>query len=89
MENILEDLWNAYLEEKDPLSSEEEIRLLIIAEKAEQTLFKALTQEQTALLDEYISCREELNSIYAFNSFKIGIHFATKYLLEAIKADKR
>ncbi len=85
MENILKDLWNAYLEEKDPLSSEEEIRLLAMAEKKEQNLRNAINKEQTALLDEYISCREELNSIYAFNSFKIGIRFATKYLIEAIK----
>ena len=89
MENILEDLWNAYLEEKDPLSSEKEIRLLAIAEKKEQALRNALNKEQTALLDEYMSCREELDSIHAFNSFKVGVQFATKYLLEAIKADKR
>lgn len=89
MENILDELWNAYLEEKDPLSSEKEIRLLVIAEKKEQALRNALNKEQTALLDEYMSCREELNSIYAFNSFKIGIRFATKYLLEALKADER
>lgn len=89
MENILEDLWNAYLEEKDPISSEEEIRLLVITEKAEQALRNALNKEQTALLDEYMSCREELDSIHAFNSFKVGVQFATKYLLEALKADER
>ncbi len=89
MENILDELWNAYLEEKDPLSSEKEIRLLVIAEKKEQTLRNALNKEQTALFDEYMSCREELDSIYAFNSFKVGVQFATKYLLEALKADER
>ncbi len=89
MENILEDLWNAYLEEKDRISSEEEIRLLVTTEKAEQALRNALNKEQTALLDEYMSCREELDSIYAFNSFKVGVQFATKYLLEALKADER
>ncbi len=89
MENILEDLWNAYLEEKAPLFSAEEIRLLAMAEKKEEALRNKLSKEQTALLDEYTSCKEELDSIYAFNSFKIGVQFATKYLLEALKADER
>ena len=40
MENILDELWASYLEEKDPISTEEEIKHLLAVEKSEQALLK-------------------------------------------------
>ena len=85
MENILDELWASYLEEKDPISTEEEIKHLLAVEKSEQALRKALNEEQLAILEEYISRCEDLNRIYSANCFKIGVRFATKYTLEATK----
>lgn len=89
MENILDDLWDSYLSEKDPQASAEEVFLTDMMEQDEEMLRADLNERQEMLLGVLISNREHFAEIYGKKCFKKGVQFATKYLLEAIKADKR
>ncbi len=48
-----------------------------------------LNERQEMLLGVLNSNRELFAEIYGKKCFKKGVQFATKYLLEALKADKR
>lgn len=89
MENILEDLWDLYLSEKDPQASDEEVFVTDMMEQDEEMLRADLNEKQEMLLGVLISNREHFAEIYGKKCFKKGVQFATKYLLEALKADKR
>ena len=89
MENILDDLWDLYLSEKDPTASREEMFVTELMEQDEELLRAELNERQGMLLNVLLSRRELFAEVYGKACFKKGVQFATKYLLEALKADER
>lgn len=90
MESLLDELWDLYLSDKNSQATDEEVFVTDMMAQDEEMLRAAdLNERQEMLLGVLISNRELFTEIYGKACFKKGVQFATKYLLEAIKAEKR
>lgn len=72
--------------ENSPDSTEELKQLNQKLAQLSETLDERLDDETKALLDQYLSDRADMVSIFCCDSFKMGFRIGAQFILEVLKA---
>lgn len=90
MKTLLEKLWNEYFaEECAAINTKEEKALVKKAVEMHKTANESLTKEQSEAFEKYIEALYEIQGFFVKKAFFNGCEFATSFLFEAGKLEKR